>query len=175
MVKKKNVFSSVQTFKDGDICFVNIIIQIRNSTIIFNFCIRRTSTCTIRVRITLCNLSFLWSRGFYVILNFCFVVLFKIDIKGHVLSWHLVTILHFSDKMLKWRQWQQQFLVLLIISHCANQYKSGWWQSDCHCANPNGLYLWRTNTATAQWITYESWRSQDYSLKYVHLMVRRTD
>eukprot|EP00105_Crassostrea_gigas_P042826 XP_019926974.1 PREDICTED: ficolin-2-like [Crassostrea gigas] len=63
----------------------------------------------------------------------------------------------------------------VALSHCAELYKSGWWHGNCHCTNPNGLYLRGENTATAQRITYEFWRSQDYSLKYVHLMVRRTD
>lgn len=63
----------------------------------------------------------------------------------------------------------------VAASHCAKLYKSGWWHSDCHCANPNGLYLKGYNSQTARGITYESWRSQDYSLKFVHLMVRRTD
>eukprot|EP00105_Crassostrea_gigas_P043146 XP_019927294.1 PREDICTED: fibrinogen-like protein 1 [Crassostrea gigas] len=60
-------------------------------------------------------------------------------------------------------------------NHCANQFKSGWWHRSCHCANPNGLYLWGENTQRSQGITYTSWRSTYYSLKYVHLMVRRTD
>lgn len=63
----------------------------------------------------------------------------------------------------------------VALSHCAELYKSGWWHGNYHCTNPNGLYLRGENTATAQGIKYESWRSQDYSLKYVHLMVRRTD
>nr|XP_034316288.1 ficolin-2 [Crassostrea gigas] len=63
----------------------------------------------------------------------------------------------------------------VTINHCANQFKSGWWHNSCHCANPNGLYLWGENIQGARGITYKYWRSQSYSLKYVHLMVRRTD
>lgn len=57
--------------------------------------------------------------------------------------------------------------------NCAEVYQSGWWHNECHCANPNGVYLAGSNSKQAVGITYEPWRSNYYSLKSTQLMVRR--
>lgn len=60
-------------------------------------------------------------------------------------------------------------------NNCAEVYQSGWWHNECHCANPNGVYLAGINSKQAVGITYEPWRRNSYSnsLKSTQLMVRR--
>lgn len=57
--------------------------------------------------------------------------------------------------------------------NCAEVYQSGWWHNECHCANPNGVYLAGNNSISAVGIVYEPRRGDFYSLKSTHLMVRR--
>ncbi|XP_078330623.1 ficolin-2-like [Crassostrea virginica] len=60
-----------------------------------------------------------------------------------------------------------------VDGSCASSHYGGWWYNQCHCANPNGLYLRGANDQPAKGMTYAPFRSQSYSLKSVTLMVRR--
>lgn len=60
-----------------------------------------------------------------------------------------------------------------VDGSCALSYHGGWWYNECHCANPNGLYLRGATDQLAKGMTYAPFRSQYYSLKSVTLMVRR--
>uniref|UniRef100_A0A8W8MA27 Fibrinogen C-terminal domain-containing protein n=2 Tax=Magallana gigas TaxID=29159 RepID=A0A8W8MA27_MAGGI len=60
-----------------------------------------------------------------------------------------------------------------LTANCANLYPSGWWHNQCHCANPNGLYLDGQTNQFGKGITYNPWLTQYYSLKTISLMVRR--
>jgi ficolin len=57
--------------------------------------------------------------------------------------------------------------------NCAERFKSGWWHNDCHCSNPNGLYLEGNTNIFAEGITYREWRGNYYSFKTTQLMVRK--
>ncbi|XP_060662156.1 microfibril-associated glycoprotein 4-like [Drosophila nasuta] len=49
-------------------------------------------------------------------------------------------------------------------NHCGQQYKSGWWFTNCYTSNLNGLY---NGTNTFVWRTYSH-----YNLKFVQMMIR---
>uniref|UniRef100_K1QI12 Ficolin-2 n=1 Tax=Magallana gigas TaxID=29159 RepID=K1QI12_MAGGI len=62
---------------------------------------------------------------------------------------------------------------LRSTGNCAVDYKGGWWYENCHCTNPNGLYLAGNTTLYGEGITYFHWLTNYYSLKTIRLMVRR--
>nr|XP_034308486.1 ficolin-2 [Crassostrea gigas] len=62
---------------------------------------------------------------------------------------------------------------LRSTGNCAVDYKGGWWYENCHCTNPNGLYLAGNTTLYGEGITYVHWLKDYYSLKTIRLMVRR--
>jgi len=58
--------------------------------------------------------------------------------------------------------------------NCAETYFGGWWYSDCHDANLNGLYLGPgpVTASHAVGITWSPWKGQDYSLKTCYMWVQ---
>ncbi|PFX13305.1 Techylectin-5B [Stylophora pistillata] len=64
------------------------------------------------------------------------------------------------------REWDNDFAK---DANCALRYKSGWWYSNCHAVNPNGLYQ---GGRQAQGITRKSFRGQSYSLKQIEIKLR---
>ena len=59
--------------------------------------------------------------------------------------------------------------------NCATLYKGGWWYSECHSANPNGLYLGGATDQYATGITWSSFRTQYYSMKKMEIKIRKSN
>ncbi|KAG7316145.1 hypothetical protein KOW79_021011 [Hemibagrus wyckioides] len=56
---------------------------------------------------------------------------------------------------------------------CAKRFLGGFWYSDCHSANPNGIYLWgRDGTHYAIGNVWQQWKGYDYGLKYISMKIR---
>ncbi|XP_053472336.1 microfibril-associated glycoprotein 4 isoform X2 [Ictalurus furcatus] len=58
-------------------------------------------------------------------------------------------------------------------SNCAKRFLGGFWYSDCHSSNPNGIYLWgRDETHYAIGNVWYHWKGYDYGLKYIAMKIR---
>lgn len=57
--------------------------------------------------------------------------------------------------------------------NCAIDFSSGWWHKNCHCSNPNGLYLAGHTNLYGKGIIYTFWLKEYYSLKSIRLMVKK--
>ncbi|XP_073456650.1 ficolin-2-like [Aquarana catesbeiana] len=55
---------------------------------------------------------------------------------------------------------------------CAQLYKGGWWYSNCHAANLNGLYHLGVHTSNADGVNWHSARGHKYSFKHVEMKIR---
>ena len=51
---------------------------------------------------------------------------------------------------------------------CSHKYKGGWWYSNCHYANLNGV----CNSNTQAGIIWRYWKGTTYSLKFVEMKFR---
>lgn len=60
-----------------------------------------------------------------------------------------------------------------LNGNCAIVFPSGWWHNECHCSNPNGLYLAGNTYLFAKGITYYIWLGDYYSLRSICLMVKK--
>uniref|UniRef100_A0A3Q2TNZ3 Microfibril associated protein 4 n=1 Tax=Fundulus heteroclitus TaxID=8078 RepID=A0A3Q2TNZ3_FUNHE len=59
------------------------------------------------------------------------------------------------------------------VNNCARSFIAGFWFSDCHSANPNGVYRWGADDSLyaigVEWI---SWKGRGYSLKAISMKIR---
>ena len=58
-------------------------------------------------------------------------------------------------------------------SSCSQSYKGGWWYTNCHSANPNGLYLRGNHASYANGVNWYSFRGFRYSLKTFEMKLRK--
>ena len=56
---------------------------------------------------------------------------------------------------------------------CSKLYKGGWWYTNCHATNPNGLYLRGNHTSYANGVNWRSFRGYRYSLKTFEMKLRK--
>lgn len=55
---------------------------------------------------------------------------------------------------------------------CAASFKGGFWYSNCHTANPNGLYLKGEHESMADGVNWQTWRGYKYSLQTITMMIK---
>uniref|UniRef100_A0A8C6TXT6 Fibrinogen C-terminal domain-containing protein n=1 Tax=Neogobius melanostomus TaxID=47308 RepID=A0A8C6TXT6_9GOBI len=56
---------------------------------------------------------------------------------------------------------------------CAKKYLGAFWYSNCHDANPNGVYRWGAdNSIHAVGVEWETFKGNDYSLKSISFKTR---
>uniref|UniRef100_A0A3Q2UKX6 Microfibril associated protein 4 n=1 Tax=Fundulus heteroclitus TaxID=8078 RepID=A0A3Q2UKX6_FUNHE len=57
--------------------------------------------------------------------------------------------------------------------NCARSFIAGFWFSDCHNANPNGVYRWGADSSLfAIGVEWSSWKGRGYSLKAISMKIR---
>ncbi|KAF5889789.1 microfibril-associated glycoprotein 4-like [Clarias magur] len=56
--------------------------------------------------------------------------------------------------------------------NCAKSYFGGFWYSQCHNTNPNGIYLWGHDARYAIGNVWQHWKGYHYSLKYIAMKIR---
>uniref|UniRef100_A0A8C5Q9I0 Fibrinogen C-terminal domain-containing protein n=1 Tax=Leptobrachium leishanense TaxID=445787 RepID=A0A8C5Q9I0_9ANUR len=55
---------------------------------------------------------------------------------------------------------------------CANTFKGGWWYTDCHSSNLNGLYLRGNHNSYADGVNWYSGKGHNYSYKISEMKIR---
>ncbi|XP_058237079.1 microfibril-associated glycoprotein 4-like isoform X1 [Hemibagrus wyckioides] len=57
--------------------------------------------------------------------------------------------------------------------NCAKSYLGGFWYSECHNANPNGIYLWGEDaTHLAIGNVWKTWKGYGHGLRYITMKIR---
>ncbi|XP_072312677.1 microfibril-associated glycoprotein 4-like [Eucyclogobius newberryi] len=57
--------------------------------------------------------------------------------------------------------------------NCAKLFLGAFWYSNCHNANPNGVYRWgEDKTINAVGVEWRSWKADSYSLKAISMKIR---
>ena len=57
--------------------------------------------------------------------------------------------------------------------NCASQYMGAFWYSACHTANPNGLYIPKSNSPhESVYNSWKTWKGNGYSLKSISMKMR---
>ncbi|KAM5146428.1 ficolin-2-like [Mantella aurantiaca] len=56
--------------------------------------------------------------------------------------------------------------------NCSQLYKGGWWYSNCHSANLNGLYHLGQHESSADGVNWYSAKGHKYSFKHVEMKIR---
>ncbi|KAL3062055.1 hypothetical protein OYC64_010052 [Pagothenia borchgrevinki] len=57
--------------------------------------------------------------------------------------------------------------------NCARSHLGGFWYSNCHHTNPNGVYLWGADdTIFAIGVSWFHWKGHSYSLKSISMKIR---
>ncbi|KAM6897121.1 microfibril-associated glycoprotein 4-like [Xenentodon cancila] len=57
--------------------------------------------------------------------------------------------------------------------NCARSFIGAFWYSNCHSANPNGVYRWGADGSLyAVGVEWSSWKGRDYSLKSISMKIR---
>ncbi|CDR00788.1 unnamed protein product [Oncorhynchus mykiss] len=59
----------------------------------------------------------------------------------------------------------------LADANCAQVYYGGFWYTNCHVTNPNGIYAWGESTFGIG-INWKSWKGYTYSLKAITMKIR---
>ena len=56
---------------------------------------------------------------------------------------------------------------------CAEHFKAGWWYSNCHNANLNGIYHHGAHESYADGVNWHSFKGYNYSIKFVEMKFRK--
>lgn len=57
--------------------------------------------------------------------------------------------------------------------NCAKRYLGAFWYSQCHHANPNGIYVWgQYDNYYAIGNVWNHWKGYYYGLKYIAMKIR---
>ncbi|XP_078135187.1 microfibril-associated glycoprotein 4-like isoform X2 [Sander vitreus] len=57
--------------------------------------------------------------------------------------------------------------------NCAKSFLGAFWYYTCHYSNPNGVYLWGSDsTLYAVGVEWSSWKGHNYSLKTISMKIR---
>uniref|UniRef100_A0A7N8X1E7 Microfibril-associated glycoprotein 4-like n=1 Tax=Mastacembelus armatus TaxID=205130 RepID=A0A7N8X1E7_9TELE len=58
-------------------------------------------------------------------------------------------------------------------NNCARSFLGAFWYSNCHSANPNGVYRWGADGALyAVGVSWAPWKGHDYSMKTFSMKIR---